>query len=503
MALDQIILEETAEGASPPTMRFLQFEPAAALVGYHQDVDLEIRESYCRENGIDVNRRITGGGGILFQESSLGWEIFAPLGAPPFRGSYEEILHSVCGAAAAGISRFGVQAAFRPRNDIEIDGRKISGTGGAMISGAFMFQGTFLVKNEVELFLKALRVPVEKLKKREIESLMDRICFLEDILHRDVTIDEIKLNLTLEFSERFGISFETGGLMEKERDRLAEELAYYQSSDWVAGRNRKSPGGDPLRSITQTKGGSIRVHLWPAPGGRSIRRALIVGDFFTTPARMIHDLEAALVGAPFDQESLWTHTKHFLECYDGAVLGVSSDQLTETIVSAADRVVLKDSFSAAESNELFLVNLRPVDLTTLTPKWLLLPYCSKNLGCDFREIEGCDMCGQCEIGHFCELAIMHNMVPITIQSFEHLMETLVNLCANHEEIFIGSCCEAFYAKHQAEMESVAARGVLVCLDSTTCYDLGKGSQAYKGNFDNKTELNVPLIEKTLRLLNEN
>jgi len=68
-------------------------------------------------------------------------------------------------------------------------------------------------------------------------------------------------------------------------------------------------------------------------------------------------------------------------------------------------------------------------------------------------------------------------------------------------MYVGSCCEAFYSKHQEEMKRVPARGVLINLDSATCYDLGKGSQAYKGRFDNKTSLNLELIAKTVRHLN--
>jgi len=93
------------------------------------------------------------------------------------------------------------------------------------------------------------------------------------------------------------------------------------------------------------------------------------------------------------------------------------------------------------------------------------------------------------------------MDPITVQSFEHLMAVLRDKCACEDGMYVGSCCEAFYSKHQREMERVNARGVLVNLDSTTCYDLGKGMDAYRGNFDNKTSLNLPLIEKTIRRLN--
>ncbi len=51
------------------------------------------------------------------------------------------------------------------------------------------------------------------------------------------------------------------------------------------------------------------------------------------------------------------------------------------------------------------------------------------------------------------------------------------------------------------MEALPASGVLVNIDSTTCYDLGKGTDAYKGKFDNKTFLNVSLMEKIIRLVN--
>ena len=55
-----------------------------------------------------------------------------------------------------------------------------------------MFQGTVLVSNEIERFLRALRVPVEKLKRREIDSLMERMAFLEDLLGRPLPMAELK-----------------------------------------------------------------------------------------------------------------------------------------------------------------------------------------------------------------------------------------------------------------------------------------------------------------------
>ena len=311
MALDKIILEEVAERSSPPTLRFLQFEPAAALVGYHQDVNLEIRQEFCREHGIDINRRHTGGGSIFFQESALGWELYAIPGEAPFRGPFEHILHTICTIAAAGLSRLGIEAKFRPRNDIEVDGRKISGTGGASISGGFMFQGTVLVEKDLELFIKALRVPVEKLKKREIESLLERICFLSDLLDPTPTRSQIREKMAREFEQSLPVRMIPGDLTSRERERLESELSLFESPEWIMARSRPAHEAEPARSITQTDAGTLRVHLWTAPGGRRIRQALIAGDFFAIPNRLIHDLEAALVGLPMQREALTSAVESF------------------------------------------------------------------------------------------------------------------------------------------------------------------------------------------------
>ena len=501
MALDQIILDEVSNFTSPPTLRFLQFRPAAALVGYHQDVSLEVRLDYCAEHGIDVNRRHTGGGAILFQESAIGWEIFGVPGQPPFQGSYETILTRIGAIAASGLSRLGIPAAFRPRNDIEVHGRKISGTGGVSISRGLMFQGTVLVENEVELFLRALRVPIEKLKKREIQSLMERICFLSDLMDPPPPVDLIKEQLAAEFATQLKVDLEPGDLTEREKQSLEQEIAFFESPKWVLSRSRPHREGEPVRSIAQTEAGTLRVHLWVAPGGRRIRQALISGDFFAVPSRLVHDLEAVLVGVHAEGGALRTAVARFFQSYAGNMLGIEPAQVAEAVAAAAERLdLLDESFSPNEANELFLLNLGPQDLPHHRPQWLLLPYCSKNIDCTFRKVPGCDECGSCEIGECFELARGFDMVPITIQSFEHLMEILSHRCARENGMYVGSCCEAFYAKHQMEMEQTGARGVLVNLDSTTCYDLGKGTSAYKGDFENKTSLNLKLISKTLTCL---
>src|SRR4030066_920362 len=76
MALDEVLLELKAEGRIPHALRFLQFSRPSVLVGHHQSVEEEVRLDYCRKRGIEINRRLTGGGALYWGPKELGWEIY-------------------------------------------------------------------------------------------------------------------------------------------------------------------------------------------------------------------------------------------------------------------------------------------------------------------------------------------------------------------------------------------------------------------------------------------
>jgi lipoate-protein ligase A len=138
IAIGRAIIEARQAGRVPDTLRFLRFPPTA-LVGRHQALAQEIDLEYCAAHGIGVARRITGGGAIFMEPGLLGWELAfdrRSLGL----NSLPDLTREICEAAAAGISSLGVAARYRPRNDIEVDGRKISGTGGFFDGDTLFFQ---------------------------------------------------------------------------------------------------------------------------------------------------------------------------------------------------------------------------------------------------------------------------------------------------------------------------------------------------------------------------
>ena len=91
VAMDDTLVELNGLGRTPDAIRFLRFSPRCVLLGFHQAVSEEIPTKHCIEHNIHINRRIAGGGAILFEESQLGWE-WDRLEeiAPYFEGNFSE-----------------------------------------------------------------------------------------------------------------------------------------------------------------------------------------------------------------------------------------------------------------------------------------------------------------------------------------------------------------------------------------------------------------------------
>ncbi|GAG40531.1 unnamed protein product, partial [marine sediment metagenome] len=85
----------------------------------------------------------------------------------------------------------------------------------------------------------------------------------------------------------------------------------------------------------------------------------------------------------------------------------------------------------------------------------------------------------------------------TITSFEDLMVTLEEFKSQGVSSYVGCCCEAFYTKHVSDFEKSGVSAILIDIDDTTCYDLGKEEEAYLGNFESQTSVNTDLLQKVL------
>ena len=333
IAIGQAIIESRQKGAVPDTLRFLRFPPTA-LVGRHQALGQELDLEFCAARDIGVVRRITGGGAIFLDPGQLGWELALDrrtLGI----SSLPDLTRTICEAAADGISRLGVEAAYRPRNDIEVGGRKISGPGGLFDGNTLFFQGTVLVDMDPQLMVSALRVPRAKLEKHDLDAAESRVVTLRELMGENTPpLDRIQQVLTAAFCEHFGLEARRGDLEPSERAWaeafLAEEIG---TADFIHGVDEPADPRGVLRGRQTSAGGTVTVYLrLEGPAQNRVREALVTGDFFVTPPRTIYDLESRLRGEFL--EDLEPVIRSFFNQADVEVLSVSPDDMVAAFKDA-------------------------------------------------------------------------------------------------------------------------------------------------------------------------
>jgi len=348
IAIGQAIVEARQIGQVPDTLRFLRFPPTA-LVGRHQALGQEIDLDYCAAHGIGVARRITGGGAIFMEPGLLGWELAIDrrtLGV----NALPEVTRHICEAAAEGISSLGVDARFRPRNDIEVGGRKISGTGGFFDGDTLFFQGTVLVDMDPGVMMSALRVPRAKLAQRNLDSVEQRVVTLRELLGAATPeLPAIQAALTAAFAERFGLAATAAELSPAE---LAHAHALHKeeigTDAFVNGIDEPPAARGDLVGRQACPGGAITAYLrLEGPAQNRLHAALITGDFFVTPPRLVYDLESQLRGARIVE--LPRLVRDFFRQAGAEVLSVTPDDFIAAIQSALGDAPGDAPRSASES----------------------------------------------------------------------------------------------------------------------------------------------------------
>jgi lipoate-protein ligase A len=339
VAFDQALIEAHGAGRVPDTLRFLRFTPCA-LIGLHQILSHEVRVEFCRRHAIEIGRRITGGGGLYLDEGQMGWELVLERRA---LGTTDlgEIAARLCSAAAQGLRALGVAAQFRPRNDIEVDGRKISGTGGFIDSNTLFYQGTLLVDFDAARMIEALKVPADKLAKRDLDDARRRVVTLRELLGRVPSFAEVQAALLEGFREVLGVAPQPGTISDYE-EALAARLhaAEFGTDAFVASLDAPETDETLVSTTLTRRGGTLRADVrLEGPNRERLREVLITGDFFMTPPRALYDLEAALRGRKASDAG--AEVEAFFARTACDAVGLSARDFRDLIESALSQMSLK------------------------------------------------------------------------------------------------------------------------------------------------------------------
>jgi len=233
MAVEEAIPRVVGEGKAPSTIRFWH-NANTIVIGCFQSAKLEVNMEACKETGTEIVRRFTGGGAVYHDSGNLNYAISLRKGhrlAPDH--NLQSVFQRLSEGAVEGLQNLGVKAEFQPVNDIQVDGRKVSGAAGSIRWNAIFHHGCILVNSDLSILGKVLNVPRAKLEDRHVASVQKRVTTVRDELGRDVSTREVRDAIVDGIESRYAVGVEPGDLT-KEELGLAEELyqTKYSRLEW-------------------------------------------------------------------------------------------------------------------------------------------------------------------------------------------------------------------------------------------------------------------------------
>lgn len=146
----------------------------SVIFGRNQVIENEVNIGYCREHGIEMYRRKSGGGCVYADMSNVMLSYITDMGN--VETTFSRYLDMVCEALGA----LGLPAVKSTHNDIMIGEKKVSGNAIYHVAGRNIAHGTLLYDTDMENMLHAITPSTQKLSKHGVESVRQRICFLKD-----------------------------------------------------------------------------------------------------------------------------------------------------------------------------------------------------------------------------------------------------------------------------------------------------------------------------------
>lgn len=175
MALDQVMLDEVAAGRRAPTLRIWEWAAPAVVIGIFQSLKNEVDAQAARAAGIQVVRRISGGGAMFIEPgNTITYSIYAPLSLVEGM-SFQEAYACMDDFVLQALGDLGIRAWYQPLNDITSDGGKIGGAAQARRGGALLHHVTMAYDIDAAKMLRVLRIGREKLSDKGTTSAAKRV----------------------------------------------------------------------------------------------------------------------------------------------------------------------------------------------------------------------------------------------------------------------------------------------------------------------------------------
>lgn len=324
--------------------------PSSPLVciGYHQEVEKEVDIAVCQQLGIPVVRRILGGGAVYLDTGQLFYQIAVSQKNPIIPRQVENAFKVLLQGPVEAYRSLGIPVEYRSINDIQVEGRKISGNGATTtVDNVLILTGNLILDFNYDMMVKILRVPSEKFRDKMFKSLQTYLTTAKRELGRSVPLEEAKKALAEGFAKALGISLQRGSLKSEEKQIVQKLRKKYLTNEWLYMPEYRHPkltearvvkvatGIAVAESVYKSKGGLIRVTL--ELDGKKISDILISGDFWLYPPDSVAKLEQTLKGATIDKDEITNRIRAFYDLHKIESPGTTPEDFSTAVLMATEK----------------------------------------------------------------------------------------------------------------------------------------------------------------------
>ncbi|MBR0352727.1 MAG: lipoate--protein ligase [Oscillospiraceae bacterium] len=285
LAFEEYVLNTFTQG----DILILWQNDRTVVIGRNQCAEAEIDPDYIRENGVNVVRRATGGGAVYHDLGNLNYSFITDR-----TESASDPVNRCTKTVVDALRGLGLDAEASGRNDILVEGHKVSGTAQRILGSRILYHGTLLFSADLDAAERALRVDPEKFAGKGIASVRSRIANISTFLETPMTVREFRDYIKKALSKE-----ESGGISLSPEDirairRLKQEK--YETWEWNYGR---SPQMD-VHVKNRWKGGTLELYYSVKRG--AVKEICFRGDFLAMCP--LKDITDALTGCRFTKEDV-------------------------------------------------------------------------------------------------------------------------------------------------------------------------------------------------------
>ena len=265
---------------------------AAIIIGKHQNALAEINLDKCEKEGIEIVRRLSGGGTVFHDEGNLNY-CFINEGQKGELINFRKYSQPVIDV----LQSLNVNAKFEGKSDLTIEGMKFSGNASHIYRSKVMQHGTMLFSSDLNRLNSLLKVNPLKFKDRGVRSIRSRVTNISDHLSAPLNVDELQNKIVDHVQSQFP-EVKAYELTEEDHraiQKLMEEK--YLKWEWNFGY---SPKYKFERLISFPNGNILEIELDIEKG--RIVRSEILGNCIKM--EKINELESKLINIPHHKETL-------------------------------------------------------------------------------------------------------------------------------------------------------------------------------------------------------